>query len=131
MDIEKYINSQLEAIDIRDLVVAEVHQAVSEDIRRKISEVIRTKINSIVDDEIELALSKGITTDDGWGKRVEYKSFEELFKEEFKKRLDGNWEMKNTIQKAVSERVTSMFTASFKDIANKIVEELVRASEKK
>jgi hypothetical protein len=128
MDIEKYIVSQLEAIDIREIVVGEVHQAVSEDIRQKISEVIRTKINSIVDEEIELALSKGITTDDGWGKRVQYKSFEELFKQEFRAKFDNTWEVKNTIEKVVKEKVNTLFTASFKEVTDKIVAELVRAS---
>ena len=131
MDIEKYINSQLEAIDIREIVVSEVHQAVSEDIRRKISEVIRTKINSIVDDEIELVLSEGITTDDGWGKRVQYASFEELFKKEFREKMDGSWEVRKIIDKAVRDKVSTLFNASFKEVSEKIVAELVKGIEKK
>lgn len=126
INIEDYIQKQLEGIDIQDLVEAEVKRLVSDDIKKAISSTVKAQIDRIVKTEIEIAMSGEVLTNDGWGKKNQYESFEALFKELFKKRLDECWEMKKLIGNAIKERVDSLFKQQEEAIKKSIIDGIAK-----
>ena len=124
--IEEYIMREIREIDITQIVREEVRKQISGDIAREIAKSVRSGIDQIINTEIEIVLSKGVETDDGWGKKVQYKSFEDLFKEEFQKKLNSNYEMKKMLEKAVQDHVAMLFRQSYDEVSKKVVDGLLK-----
>jgi hypothetical protein len=126
LNIEGYIQKQLEGVDIQDLVESEIKRLVSDDIRKAISLTVKTHIDRIVKTEIEIAMAGEVLTNDGWGKKNKYESFQALFKELFKKRLDESWDMKKLIENAIKERVDYLFKHEEKAIKQSIIDGIAK-----
>ena len=126
MDIEQYIQDQVEQIDISAIVRQEVRANITDDIRKQIHAVVNREIEAIIKKEITFAMSQPISTDDGWGKKEAYPSIEALFKEKFASKLESSWEMKKTISREVQNKVNDLFNKSVHDVIAKITEELAK-----
>ena len=126
MDIEKYVEEQLQNVDITSIVNQVVRNEVKTEIYSTIKRLTERKITEIIEQEIAIALNTSVKTDDGWGKRNEYPNFDALFRETFAKKLNESWEMKKTIQKVVEARVSKLYEANKKEAINKVVDEIVR-----
>lgn len=120
------INEQLREIDIKSLVEQEIRNAINSEIRQELLRAVRTKTEKIIDTEIEICLEEPINTDDGWGKKASYSSFKELFKTVFSEKLNGNWEMKNMIERHIKERVNKLVSENQIAITKKIADELLK-----
>ena len=121
IDIDKYLKEQLEQVEITNLVIAEIKNLISTDIRKQITKAVRDQIDILIKDEIDIYLSGPVDTDDGWGKKVYYESFEMLFKKEFNERIKATYDVKRIIEKRVSEQVKSLFTDRYEEVIDKIV----------
>lgn len=77
-------------------------------------------VNNLIEEEIKNILSQEVNTDDGWGRTSHYDSFKDLFKAEFRKKLDSTWEMKNIIERAVKDEMKKLFEEKAKEITPKI-----------
>lgn len=124
MDLAEILKEKIEEIDVVDLVRQEIKQAVSSDVRSSIRDLVKKEIELIIQDEIKVIMKKPLKTDDGWGKKNEYPDFEALFKQEFKNRLDASWDMKNTLEKAVKDRVSSLFQNNLSEVVQKFVDSI-------
>ncbi len=125
IDIEAYIRQQLEEIDIAELVRREIRTIVNGELRSGIVASARKEVDAIIKTEIEACLTKPVKTDDGWGKKAEYESLDDLFKQEFRKKLDSNYEMKNTIKKIVESKVSDLMKERYYTIAKRVADELI------
>lgn len=111
MTLEEILKEQIENIDVEQLVKDQVSKAVSNKMYSVLENIIKDELKSIIRVEAEkIMLSGPIKTDDGWGKKEEYPSFEDMFKGVFKKSLDSKYEIQNI----------------FKDIATRKVHELMK-----
>lgn len=124
LDINEFLKEHLESIDLPQLVRWEIRTEISGEIKRQIQSIVKKEIENIVETEIDIVMSKGIKTDDGWGKIEEYKSFEDLFKRTFSNKLNNDWEMKKVIEKHVSDNVKKLFQENLKTVVSKISSEL-------
>lgn len=122
--LDDYLMQEIRNIDVSEIVRGEVYRQIGDEIKRQIAKAVRDGVDKIVLTEIEIVMSKPVETDDGWGKRAKYASFEELFKKEFREKLDNNWDMKRILEKAVKDRVEELFKKSYADVTKKITDEM-------
>ena len=118
MTIEELIKEQIEQLDIKSMVQYEIKKLISDDVKREITKVTKEEIQRIIKTEIEICMSKGIQTDDGWGKKESYTSFEELFKKHFKAALDSTYEMKRTIENHVKQKTETLVKEQTRQIVD-------------
>ena len=124
IDIENYIQQQLEEIDITELVRRELRTMVADEFKGTVAPAVRKEVDAIIKAELEVCFSKPLKTDDGWGKKAEYESIEDLFKQELYKRLEWCYEMKNTIKKLVESKVSDLMKQHYDIIVKKMAAEL-------
>lgn len=127
MTIEDLIKEQIENLDVKNLVQIEIRKLISDDVKREITKSVKDGVKNIIDTEIEICMSKEILTDDGWGKKESYTSFEELFKKQFRAALDSSYEMKRTIENHVKSKTESLV----KEQSKQIIEALLKTLEGK
>lgn len=128
IDIENYIQKQLEEIDIAELVRRELRAMVADEFKSTVAPAVRKEVDAIIKAELEACFSKPIKTNNGWGERNEYASLDDLFKQEFYKRLESSYEMKNTIKKLVEAKVSDLMKQHYDAIAKKMANELTKAA---
>ena len=134
LDLNKYIAQQLEDIDISLIVKQEVKSQVQGDVARELKVIVREQIERIILDEIDLVMKEGIEVSDGWDKPKRYEKFSDFFRVEFRKRLDKSYDIRKLIDKAVKDKVSSLFNANIdkalKDIVEKLTKEMVECTKK-
>ena len=118
MTIEELIKDQIEQLDIKSMVQYEIKKLISDDVKRGITKVTKEEIQRIIKTEIEICMSKGVQTDDGWGKKENYTSFEEFFKKHFKTALDSTYEVKKTIENHVKQTTATLVKEQTKQIVD-------------
>ena len=130
INIEALVKEKIEDVDVGSLVRSEIRKELSGDIKRSIKEVMRCEIGDIIRTEIDIVMTTlPISTDDGWGKKEEFVSFEELFKKEFYSRLNSSWEMKKEVSKVVKAHVESLFNRHEENINKYVVEKIIGSEE--
>lgn len=105
--------------------------------RDELRPLLQNKANKIIDEklkeEIENVLNKEIDTDNGWGKRKHWDSFEDMFKSKFNEKMNSDWDMKRTIEKTVENRIDELLKKKTKEITIKIqdmvLNELIESEE--
>lgn len=128
IDIETYIQQQLEGIDIAELVRRELRTMVADEFKSTVTPAVRKEVDAIIKAELEACFSKPIKTDNGWGERKEYASLDDLFKLELYKRLESSYEMKSTIKKLVEVKVSDLMKQHYDAITKKMANELTKAA---
>jgi paraquat-inducible protein B len=118
MTVEDLIKEQIEQLDIKELVQQEIRRLISDDVKREITKTTKEEIQRIIKTEVEICMSKGVQTDDGWGKKETYSSFEELFKKHFKSALDSTYEVKKTVERHVKDECEKLVKANTQQIVD-------------
>jgi len=126
MDIEKYIEDQLQEIDIKAIVIGIVRDQAKSEVFATIKRLTEQEISTIIKKEIEIALSQSLETDDGWGKREKYDSFEDIFRKVFAEKLAASYEVKKTIKKMVEDKVGKLYEQNKQEAIKKVVTELTK-----
>lgn len=127
MEIEKLIQDQIADIDYKYLVVDEIRRSLTADIKREIHAVIKTRVEELLNLEIDIVMSGKVFTDDGWGKKNTFNSFEDLFKATLKAKLDSSYDMKRLLEKKVKERVSALFENNKNAVVERVVDEMTKS----
>lgn len=127
MDLEKIVKDQLEGINFSALAGSIVEKMVRKELRDLINESVKQRVDALVFEGINSVFDEPVSTDDGWGKKESYASFRELFKKVLRERLDGNWEAKRVLEKAIKERTDALVTTEWKRVIQKAVDELTHS----
>ena len=127
MEIEKLIEKQIAGIDYEYLVRDEIRRSLTGDIKREIHSVIKNRVEELINLEIDIVLSGKVFTDDGWGKKGQYDSFETLFKSVFHEKLNSSWDMKRLLENKVKERVSALFENKKAEAVEKVVDEMTKS----
>lgn len=122
--IEEFIQDRVEEFDVKELVLAEIRSLIQDDIKRTIQAAVKKEIDDLIHSEVEIYMAGTVTTDDGWGKRESFPSLKDLFMRTFKERLDKSYEMRNSIAKAVKNKVDELYQQNAKIISEKFAKEL-------
>jgi flagellar hook-basal body complex protein FliE len=125
INIEEYIKKQIEDIDLHDVVRELIRQLISDDVKRQIRDTSMEEVKRIVKTEVEIVLSKGVQTDDGWGKKESYTSFEEMFKKHFKEAINNHYEVRRTIEDYTKQQVKKLVDDKTKDIVEALKKALI------
>lgn len=120
INIEDLIKQQVEEMDIRGIVKEIIREQITPTAKQEIKEFTKKRVGEMINIEIEEALSKGVSTDDGWGKKESFESFEAMFKIEFKRRLSEEYSIKRTIQGVIEQKVKTLFNEKTKEIQDEI-----------
>ena len=130
MDINEIIVKSINSYDIEAILRESVNDIVldivSKDVREQIKLKVKESINIIISEEISKVLAGEIHTDDGWGRKESYVSFEMLFKKSFREKLNDSWDMKKTIENHIKQYTEKLFKDSYQDVANKMAEVLLK-----
>jgi len=124
MNLEEILKNQIENLDIESLVRYEVQNLVSSTISTEISKITKEELSKIIKSEIAVSMSRGVKTDDGWGKKEEFESFEQLFKTYFTNALNDKYEIQKIIRDYVRTEVTKLVEDKTKDITKALSDSL-------
>jgi hypothetical protein len=130
IDINKHLEDELNRIDLSEVVSEEIRKLINKDIRSQILKIVNSKLELLITSEINNELSGKVMTDDGWGARKTYDSFEALFKATLVEKMNGAYSMKETISRCVKARVDKLFSDKAGDISKKFADELMKEGEK-
>ena len=124
MDLEKIIEERIKEMDIANMVKEVISKMVSDDIIRTLKRITETEISNIVKTEIEIVLAKPIETDDGWGKKEKYSSFEELFKQTFASKLSSVYDIQKIISSHTKHTIEALWEKNKSAAIEKITQEI-------
>ena len=131
IDMNKHIEEQLSAISILDIVNEQVRNLIRDEVikeaKRSIHKAVRDEVDSVIAREVEIMLSGPVHTDDGWGNKQDYDTFEALFKEVFRKKLNESHEMRRTLSRVIEEKVTNAMTKEYTSVTEKLIAELSKS----
>lgn len=122
--VENLVKQRIDQMDIEYIVRDSVRGLVAEQAKAAIKPIMDKELNAIILKEIENIFTTEVKIDDGWGKREVHPTFEELFKSEFKRKLNDQYQIKSVIQKLVQERVTSLINQDYSKVVETIVDTL-------
>lgn len=128
MDIKKIVEQQVEKevqdFNFKEIIQAEVRNIIKNGVGKEIIESVSLVAKHMIAEEVRIALDGEVTTDDGWGKKVTYPSFEGLFRAKFRKEMEEKYEVKKEIERQVAQRVASLIKQDYTKVIEKIVDEL-------
>ncbi|MGE5052034.1 MAG: hypothetical protein ACM3KI_11070 [Bacillota bacterium] len=117
MTIEDLIKDQIEQLDIKQLVQNEIRKLISDDVKREITKSTKDEVQRIIRCEVDIVMSKGVKTDDGWGRKEEFKSFEEMFKTYFSKQLNEKYEIQRIVKDHITQETKKLVENKTTEIA--------------
>lgn len=126
MEIEKLIQEQIQNVEYENLVTDEIRRCLTGDIKRTINEVMRNEIEDIIKSEIEIVMSGEVFTDDGWGRKEKFNSFENLFKKTFKEKLNSSYDIKRILGENIKKRVSQLYEKNKADAIEKVVDAMTK-----
>lgn len=131
INIENLVKERIEDMDL-DFVVKEIIGGlITKDVKDTINRVVKEECLAMIRERIATMLDGPVSTDDGWGKREEFPSFMDLFKKEMAARMKDSYDVKREIAKQVEARVKSIMDNQYKEVVEKIVNELTGSYLKK
>jgi histone H3/H4 len=119
--LKENVNSYLEQVNIDNILKETIREIVRESIGNELKYSSEKYVNELVKEEIENILKEPVKIDDGWGHKQNYSSFEDLFKDVFKTKINTTWEMQRTIEKVIKDRVEEFMKAKAKEVTEKAV----------
>jgi len=125
--VEAQVRRELEAMDLRSIIDAQICSEIKAVFKEMLKPKCVTSAEALIESEIEKCMDKEVETDDGWGKKNKYESFEMLFRKTIKGKLNGSWEMKRVIENLVKERCASLMKKEYGAVCEKITDELTKS----
>ncbi len=122
--VEKQVNREIQDIDIEGIIKSQIRDIIANGVGKEIVASVAAVSKHMIAEEVRMALDGEVKTDDGWGKRAVYPSFEELFRTTFRKDMEAKYEVKREIEKQVAARVQSLVKQDYNKVIEKIVNEL-------
>jgi hypothetical protein len=131
INIESLVKERIEDMDLDYVVKEIIGGLIAKDVKETISRTVKEECLVMIRERIADALNGPVKTDDGWGKKEEYPSFGDLFKKEMAARMKDSYDVKREIAKQVEARVKSIMDNQYKEVVEKIVNELTGSYLKK
>jgi len=131
LTIEEMIKDRIDEMDLSKMVRDEIRSMIHPMVTGEIFDQARKKVDQIVAQEIDTQMRKGVKTDDGWGNRKEYKSFEDLFRATFRERMDKSWDVQREIKRWTEEKVDQMVKSNKDALIRKLLDSMSLAMDKK
>lgn len=127
LTVERLVRERIDQMDIEYYVRESVRALVSDQVKAAIKPILDQELKIIIQNEIEIIFTTEVTTDDGWGNRVTYSTFEALFKAEFQKKLNDTYQVKRTIEGLVKDRVTALINQEYSTVVETIVDTITKS----
>jgi hypothetical protein len=131
INIESLVKERIEDMDLDDMVREAINGLITKQVKDEIVKVVQRECLRMVETEIVKCMEGEVKTNDGWGKKETFESFEILFKKTITEKLKGGWEAEKIIAKKVAERVDSIMKDQYAAVVEKIVNELTGSYLKK
>lgn len=125
LNIEALVRQQIEEIDFHQLVRQEIRELISKTVKSDIEKATKEEVKAIIKEEIVLAMKGPVKTDDGWGKKETFESFDDMFKAYFKQCMDSKWEIKEVIARHVKDETSKLVDQKTKEIVDALKVKLV------
>lgn len=131
LNLEEMVKARLDDMDLEDMVKGEIRSLLHGDIHRTIREVLQKQVGSIIETEIKISMKKGVATDNGWGEKATYASFEDLFRKTFAEKMKNSWEIQKKVEEYVKQEVRQLMDANFTAASKKLAEDILASTVKK
>jgi hypothetical protein len=131
INIESLVKERIEDMDLDFMVKEIIGSLITKDVRETINRAVKEECLVMIRERIANALDGPVSTDDGWGKKEEYPTFADLFKREMSARMKDSYDVRREIGKQVEARVRSIMENQYKEVIEKIVNELTGSYLKK
>lgn len=127
INIEKLVQERIEDMDMTGLARDEIRDHIRRNTVVQIQKIIEEEVRAIIKEEIAKVMAGEVKTDDGWGKKETYPSFEDLFKQVFQKKMNDSWDAKREIERQVAAKVDALVKGEMNAVVSKIVDALIKA----
>ena len=125
--VTKQVSLEVSELDIqgmvREVVAKHVEHHTGGVIRNLVTEAAKERVYEL----LEQSLESEVRTDNGWGQKETYKTFEDMVRQVFKKALDDKYEVKRVLEQLVSQRVTALLSGERNAVVEKVVDELTHS----
>lgn len=125
LNIEKTIQQKLNDLDITFLVRDAVNTIVKNETQIVIGKILERETEKIITENIKYYLKDSVSINDGWGAIKTFATFEEMFKQELKKKMDNEYKIKKVIENIIDNKVSELMKSRYDEVKDKIVNELV------
>ena len=124
MKVEELLEKQIQGFGLEEMVKEIISKMISADTRAAIRDIVNKKIETMIVDEFETVISGKVETDDGFGDKQEFGSFEGLFKKTFRERLNEDYGVKRLLENVVRSRIDRFLDENRKEVVKKFVDEV-------
>lgn len=122
--VKKAVALEMHEIDAPQMARELMRELIRNEVGKVLPELVKNEAASMIQQEIHSFLDGPVNTDDGWGKKETYPSFEDLFKKQFRESMNSTYEVKREIEKQVKARVDALVKQDFSQVIEKIVDQL-------
>lgn len=125
--IEQQVQRELEDMDLRGIIEDQLRKTVASEAGKQMVGAIKQTAEELIREEITNTLNGKVETNDGWGKKESYPSFEDMFRKTFKAKMDSTYEVKKEIEKLVKARVDLLMKQESDSVIERIVDTLTQS----
>lgn len=126
INIDQLIKERIEELDIERLARDVLRDMISRELFTEIRQVLRNKADELVEQEIADFLGRPVETNNGWGDRAQYESFEEMFRHVLHKHVGDSYSVKRKAEKYVQEVVSELMKGKEETVSRAIVQMLLK-----
>lgn len=131
LNLEQLVKERIEEMDLDRLVKGVITGLISDEVRRSISAMVREKVDGIIADEIKLELKKGVRIDDGYGGKVRYDSFEDMFRKTFAEKMKNTWDIQRKAEEVIKGYCSRLFKDHGDAFATKLATDILNGTKAK
>lgn len=124
LNITDFIKQHLAELDLCSMVQAEIRAIIYEDVKKEVDRYVKEEGQRLIAEAISEYLSQPVETNDGYGRKEVFPSFDDMFKKHFREKMNSTWEVKSTIEKHVKEHVSKLVNARYNEVIEKVVASL-------
>lgn len=122
--VERQVKAEVESLDIQDMVAGFVQGFIAQSAGKEIIAIVREEAKKLVGSEVAKCLAGPVSTNDGWGEKKHYDSFEDLFRSTLRSALNSKHDVHREIKKLVEARVSALIKNDYNKILEKMVDDL-------
>lgn len=131
MESREMIKELLVELVSKETIDAAIREIVSDrfdyEFKRIVEEtansILRDKTESYVKEKVDEVLDKPVKTDNGWGKKEYYDSFEHFVKSKINEMIIANYRFSSEIDRMVKEKLDKVIKNVSKEMSEKVVDE--------
>lgn len=116
------VEEYLERVDFNKIAKEVIRDLLKDKIYSYFDSKSDNVVNAMIVNEIKETLNKPVHIDNGWGRKEDYSSFEDMFKQIFAKQLNSTYQITSIIEKTIRNEIDNIVKTKSKELNGKITD---------